>query len=253
MVYKILVLLIFSIGLHASEITLRLYEKRLISQNGEDGILEKIFAVLGTTNKYYVEFGAGEGHFGSNTKWLREKHHWKGLLMDGFYTENPSINLHKEFVTAENICNLLKKYNVPKEFDLISIDIDRNDFYVWKALSQYYKPRVVVIECNPLFKANEDKVIRYQPDATWDGSEHTGASVLALFHLGRSLGYSLIYQESSGVNLFFVRDDVLSACNDTFENLNNVKNLSVSRSEKLQPKKVKKLFISSKEALREAL
>ena len=162
------------VNIQTKEIDLRLYEKRLISQFGEDGVIEKIFQTIGTTNKYYVEFGAGDGHFCSNTKYLREKHGWTGLLLDGACSNNMNddllINLYKEFITAENICNLFKKYNVPFEFDLISIDIDRNDFYVWKSLTKYYRPRVVVIEFNRAFNFNEDKVIRYSPYETWKGN-----------------------------------------------------------------------------------
>src|ERR1700733_8311048 len=86
----------FFTGIFAQAINLRSYEKRLISQNGEDGVIEKIFNIIGTKSAYYVEFGAGDGHLCSNTKYLREKHHWKGLLLDGFYPDNASINLHKE-------------------------------------------------------------------------------------------------------------------------------------------------------------
>lgn len=243
--------LILTAGIHAQEVDLKFYEKRLISQNGEDGVIEKIFKVIGITNKYYVEFGAGDGHFGSNTKYLREKHQWKGLLLDGFYSENPSINLHNEFITAENIAELFRKYEVPADFDLISIDIDRNDFYVWKELNRFYKPRVVIIECNPCFNVDEDKVIRYSANDVWDGGQHRGASVLALFNLGRTLGYSLVYQDSNAVNLFFIRDDVLPTCNGTFKNINNVGELYVAQSEyELDQKIVNEKFISSEEALR---
>lgn len=205
-----------------NEIDLRLYEKRLISQNGEDGVLQKIFNLIGATSKYYVEFGAGQGNFCSNTKYFREKYGWSGLLLEGSCQEDHSINLHQEFITAENINDLFKKYNVPKEFDLISIDIDRNDFYVWKALSLYYKPRVVIIEFNSLFNSNEDKVIKYDPYAVWDASEYFGASILALYNLGRKLGYSLVYQESNATNLFFIRDDVIESSKIKFKNMNDV-------------------------------
>ncbi|HCU00074.1 TPA: hypothetical protein DIC20_00025 [Candidatus Dependentiae bacterium] len=213
----------------SEEIDLRNYEIRRISQNGEDGVLEKIFQLIGTTNKYYVEFGAGDGNAGSNVKWLREKYEWRGLLLDGAcysslntLTDSSDINLHKEFVTAENICELFEKYGVPQEFDLISIDIDGNDFYVWRALNKKYKPRVVVIEYNPNFNFIEDKVTKYNPEANWDYSAYFGASILALFKLGRTLGYSLIYAESTGNNLFFVHDDILKKSKVKFKDMNNI-------------------------------
>jgi hypothetical protein len=229
------------------EINLRSYEKRLISQNGEDGILQKIFDVIGTTNKYYIEFGAGNGHFGSNTKYLREKYGWKGLLLEGSCQENDAINLHRAFITAENICDLFRKYDVPEEFDLISIDIDGNDFYVWKALSTQYRPRVVVVEFNQHFNFNEDAVMVYNPKNIWNGSEAFGASILAFFNLGRKLGYSLIYQESNGANLFFVRDDVLESAAATFVHTNDVKSLYNGSPRNFNRRGV--VFVSSSEVL----
>jgi hypothetical protein len=227
-------------------VDLKRYEKRLISQNGEDGVLQKIFDLIGTTNKYYVEFGAGNGHFGSNTKYFREKFGWEGLLLEGSCTENPAINLHRAFITAENICDLFRKYNVPQEFDLISIDIDGNDFYVWNAIARHYSPRVVIIECNSCFNYDEDKVVAYNADYLWDKSEYSGASVLALYNLGRSLGYTLVYQESTGINLFFIRDDVLEQTGVAFSNMNDVARLYTGKIKKLDPRK--KLFISSSQA-----
>lgn len=175
----------------SKEVDLSFYEKRLISQNGEDGVLEKIFSIIPPKTKYYVEFGALDGHFCSNTKYLREKYGWKGLLLDCTYPDNPHIHLYNEFLTAENICDVFAKYKVPAEFDLISIDIDYNDFYVWKALSSRYKPRVVVIEFNCTHNYDEDKVIKYNPLDRWDCTDYYGASILAFYRLGRKLGYSL--------------------------------------------------------------
>ncbi len=235
-------------SLSKREVNLRPYEKRLISQNGEDGILQKIFDVIGTTNKYYVEFGAGNGHFGSNTKYLREKYGWQGLLLEGSCQENEAINLHQAFITAENISDLFRKYDVPQEFDLISIDIDGNDFYVWKALSKEYRPRVVVVEFNQHFNVNEDAVMVYNPNNIWNGSEAFGASILAFFNLGRRLGYSLVYQESNGANLFFVRDDVLESAPAAFVDTNDVKSLYNGRPMNFNRRGV--VFVSSVEALK---
>ncbi len=235
--------------IQSEKIDLYPYEKRLISQFGEDGVIEKIFSLIGTTNQYYVEFGAGDGHFCSNTKYLREKYGWQGLLLEGSYTDNLNINLHKEFITAENICSLFRKYNVPQEFDLISIDIDRNDFYVWKSLSEFYRPRVVIIEFNKLFNPTDDKVIIYSPQATWNGGEYTGASILAMFNLGKKFGYSLIYQPRESVNLFFIRDDVLEKYNLVFNNMNNLSKIYNGNPGFLHQNIHKEKFISSQEIL----
>ena len=64
-----------------NEFNINLHEKKIYSQNGEDGIIEFIFSKLGTTNKFSVEFGVGDG-FECNTIHLLENRGWKGLMMD---------------------------------------------------------------------------------------------------------------------------------------------------------------------------
>lgn len=205
--------------LPAETIDLALFERRVFSQNGEDGVIEKIFETIGTTNHYYVEFGT-ENATQCNTRKLREEG-WCGLLMDGSYSD-PRINLYQEYITAENINSLFANYEVPEDFDLLSIDIDFNDFYVWHAISEIYQPRVVVIEYNATHFPHEDKVIVYDAQGGWDGSNYFGASIRAMQNLGRSKGYSLVYAENQGVNLFFIRDDVLNAFPDVFLHVNDV-------------------------------
>lgn len=224
------------------------HEKKVYSQNGEDGIIEFIFSKIGTTNKFSVEFGVGDG-FECNTVYLLEKKYWKGLMMD--YGADPHIqwenivkkatssnflldphsiqrstrflkkliqrsgrsthfkhDIKKEKVTAENIQQLFKKYNVPKNFDLLSVDIDYNDYWVWKAITDYV-PRVVVIEYNSLIPPTESRVVPYDPNTSWDGTNYFGASLLALTNLGLTKGYTLVGCESRGVNAFFVKSDLV--------------------------------------------
>lgn len=199
------------------EIDLRSSERKIYSQNGEDGVIEKIFEVIGTTSKVYVEFGVENG-VECNTRYMRERYGFNGLLMD-LNNENPHINLHKEFVTAENINQLFQKYNVPTEFDLLSIDIDYNDFYLWNAIE--YNPRVVVIEFNANHQPSEDKVVAYNPNHFWDTTTYFGASIMAMYKLGKAKGYSLVYAESTGVNLFFIRNDIIDQLAYTFKNIND--------------------------------
>src|ERR1043166_7356554 len=127
------------------KVDLRGVDKKVYSQNGEDGILASILETIGTTNKFYVEFGAQDGAE-CNTRLLRENG-WTGLLMDS-QNENPRINLHREFVTAENINTLFSRYCVPEKFDVLSIDIDFNDHWVGKAIERRCRPRIVIIEWN---------------------------------------------------------------------------------------------------------
>lgn len=186
-------------------------ERKVFSQQGEDGILEAIFEYIGTTDKYYVEFGTENG-VEMNTRYLSEQKGWSGLRMDGG-NENPSINLHKEMILPSNIVEVFGKYSVPQMFDLLSIDIDSYDLWVWRRLLKAgYRPRVVVIEFNSNF---EDTCFMTFPDPTdsvqhrWEGDMVMGASLAALDLLASHHDYKLIYTDKASVNAFFIRNDLL--------------------------------------------
>jgi hypothetical protein len=206
----------------AEEIDLSLYEKSVYSQNGEDGVLAKIFEVITPRSKFCVEFGAFDGVTGSNTYLLRLQE-WKCVQFDRSY-QIPKQHIYREFITAETITGLFEKYEVPCDLDLLSIDIDYNDFYVWQGLDAKYRPAVVVIEYNATHLPQEDKVVKYRPYYVGDDTNYYGASILALYRLGRSKGYSLVYAEANGVNLFFVRDDLLNE-QSSFKNINEVEKI----------------------------
>lgn len=189
------------------------------SDSGEDGIIETLFQIYGVTNKYYVEFGAEWGDCQNNTFSLRRHYGFTGLLMDSSY-ENENINLHKHFVTEDNVLELFNKYAVPTEFDLLSLDIDSHDFYVLNKLLTTYSPRIIVCEYNATHLPHEDKVV-LRGETNFVGN-YFGASILAFFNLGRKYKYSLVYSNKKGVNLFFVRDDVLSSVPSQIMNVNDV-------------------------------
>lgn len=185
---------------------LAMFERKVHSQNGEDGVLEAIFAAIGVTNRYFVEFGCGDATE-CNTAFLLDQG-WHGLIMDcDGISRNLSAFIHKEHVTAENINSLLKKYEVPAEFDLLSIDIDGNDYWVWQAMT--CRPRVVVIEYNAHVPHTERKAIAYDPSFRWNGTSYFGANLRALKELGQEKGYMLVYCESTGTNAFFIRTNDL--------------------------------------------
>lgn len=213
-----IVCFIFCASACFSDIPLSLFEKKVFSQQGEDGVTEKIFSVIGSTNRYYVEFNVGNGEE-SNTRYFKQCMNWDGVLFDRYH-DVPSINLHREPITAENINVVFEKYQVPEEFDLLSIDDDFNDFHIWNALDSKYRPRVVIIEYNATHLPTEDRVSLYDPNGRWDGTNYFGGSILSMYLLGQQKGYSLVYAEKNGVNLFFVRDDVIQKLNESFENTN---------------------------------
>jgi hypothetical protein len=181
-------------------------EKKVHSQNGEDGVIEAIFNEIGVTNKYFVEFGS-ESAVECNAAYLLTQG-WTGLLMDYFcVSKNPLAEVQREFVTAENVNQLFEKYQVPATFDMLSIDIDGNDFWVWQSIR--YRPRLVVIEYNAHVPVHLCRSIRYDPMFKWSGTDYFGASLLALKELGQRKGYTLVYCERAGANAFFVADEEL--------------------------------------------
>jgi hypothetical protein len=189
---------------------LRDHEQKIHSQCGEDGVLRRIYEVIGVTNRYYVEFGAWDGQYLSNTANLRINDGWSGLLMEGSDRADDEL-VQREFITAENVNSLFAKYDVPESFDLLSIDIDGNDYWVWRAI-EGYRPRVVLMEYNLFFGLDEALTMPYDASHTWDGTTPChGASIAALQKLGLEKGYTLVHAESWAPNAFFVLDSVLPA------------------------------------------
>lgn len=182
---------------------LREHERGIYSQFGEEGVLARIFESIGVRHRYCVEFGAKDGETISNTAWLRRDQGWSSLLMEG----DPAWagqGVQTEFVTAENVNALFSKHHVPSEFDLLSIDVDGNDYWIWRAIDAF-EARVVVVEYNIFFGLHVAKTIEYRPDHVWDGTTYHGASLAALDKLGRAKGYCLVHTESWAPNAFFVK------------------------------------------------
>jgi uncharacterized coiled-coil protein SlyX len=123
--------------------------------------------------------------------------------------QNKPVAVRAAFVTTENINELLAEANVPPEFDLLSIDIDGNDYWIWQALTDY-SPRAVIIEYNASFRPPRAWTMPYNPQHSWDGSNYYGVSLSALEKLGRQKGYRLVGCSSLGVNAFFVRADLVA-------------------------------------------
>ncbi len=219
---KLFLLLLFFSCLFSEEIDLSSYEKFLYSKHGEDGILARIFQLIEPEYKYCVDIGAGDGITWSNTYLLRLQG-WNSVLFDRTH-ERIAAKLYKEFITAENVNAVLRKYNVQTGIDFLSID-HYNEFYIWQKLDPIYRPAVVLIKYNAIHGPDEDKVAKYHPYFCGDGSNYFGASILAMYQLARQKGYSLIYAESIGMSLFFVRDDILEKKKLHFKNANDVKAL----------------------------
>jgi hypothetical protein len=203
---------------------------RSYSQNGEDGILLYIFSLIGSTNKTVVEMCAGSG-IECNSANLILNHRWVGFLFDGnehniqagkaFYEQHKDTNwlrpeLVHAWITAENVNELILDNGVAGEIDLLSLDLDGVDYWIWKAID-CIRPRVVVVEYNWLWGAEKAVTIPYttdfinkDPSGAEGGDEwiYFGASLPAFVKLAREKGYRLIGCESWGFNAFFIRNDV---------------------------------------------
>jgi hypothetical protein len=205
---------------NASPLRLNHSGAKAYSQNGEDGIIAEIFRRIGVTNRFFVEFGSSDGSENNTVLLLRQG--WSGQWVEGDHETAerarvafaPEIEVGRlvvteAFITAEHTEQLLKEGGAPEELDLFSLDIDRNDYYVWEAVRSY-RPRVAVIEYNAIFPPGVDWVIDYDAAKWWDGTSKYGASLSALERLGREKGYSLVGCDLSGVNSFFVRSDLVA-------------------------------------------
>lgn len=204
-------------------------EFRVHSQNGEDGILLYLFAILGAPTKRSIEICAGDG-LQCNTANLIINHGWRGLLVDGdegkvqtardFYAPNRSTSwfpphVAHAWVTAESVDSLIRGYGFDGEIDLLSLDMDGNDYWVWKAMESV-SPRVVVAEYTWTWGPTESKSVPYKADftnpprasASRSETMYFGASLAALTKLARSKGLRLVGTQRWGFNAFFVQEGV---------------------------------------------
>lgn len=187
------------------------YAGNVYSQTGEDGILAKISDILGIASGWCVEFGAGDGKHLSNTRNLIVNHGWSGVLIEAdknkcrqlreTYAGTPGVVTLREYVTYTGESSLdviLANTPLPQDFDLLSIDIDGNDYHIWDSLWGY-QPKVVCIEHNPTIPNDVEFV---QPRAM---AVYQGSSALALRKLGKAKGYALVAQ--TRLNSIFVQED----------------------------------------------
>ncbi len=188
-------------------------ELRVFSQNGEDGVLAEIFDRIGPGDRFFVEFGAEDGLEG-NTRFLREVLGWRGAYIEADPDQHQRLTDRVDpltctvvcsMVTPQNIESLLEQAGVPAAFDLLSIDIDGQDYYVWRAIERF-RPRVVVIEYNAGLAPGR-ALVEPAGRGPWDRTDHFGASIEALTALGRSKGYRFVHADLAGINAFFVADE----------------------------------------------
>jgi hypothetical protein len=121
-----------------------------------------------------------------------------------------ALRLQSQHITAEDIEAILSQSSLPVDFDLLSIDLDRNDYWVWSEIERH-RPRVVVIEYNAIFPPGCRWVVEYNSEVAWDKTSNFGASLAALEQIGVEKGYKLVGCTLAGTNAFFVRDDLVGS------------------------------------------
>ena len=195
-------------------------EFQIFSQWGDDGIIQYLINKIEIPNKTFIEFGV-ESYKESNTRFLLINNNWSGYIIDGSQANIDFIKrdviswaceLHAEtsFITAENINELLGRPNFGKEIGLLSIDIDGNDYWVWKAIDTI-SPVIVIVEYNSVFGVNHAWTVPYDPGFV-KYEKHSsiiyyGASLKALCLLAAEKGYVFVGCNSRGNNAYFIRSD----------------------------------------------
>lgn len=195
------------------------HEFSVFSQNGEDGVIAELLNRCGVGGQFFVEFGVGNGSE-CNTAFLAHTMGWSGVYFEPHppsyealefrYRNNPAVATFPDAITAENVEERFAAAGVPREPDILGIDIDGNDYWVWKAI-EGYRPRIVIIEYNSTLDTAVSRVQPYARTEGWDHSSGYSASLAALERLAESKGYRLVHTESTGANAFFVREDLAGA------------------------------------------
>ena len=190
-------------------------EFSVFSQCGDDGILQYLAHVINPA-KTFVDIGGGT-YTEPDTRFLLQNNHWRGLVIDGSPVDNfkksdiynaYNIVAKQAFVTEDNVNSLIDF----KEIGLLNIDIDGNDYWVWKALNVF--PDIVMIEYNSFFGLRpitipyDKNFVRTKSDF---GTTYCGASLVSLCDLATEKGYAFVGCNSHGINAYFVKKEKLGA------------------------------------------
>jgi len=187
-----------------SSIWLNSLRRNVTSQSGEDGVLEAIFERVGVSNKWCCELGALDGVTWSNTHALVAQRGWSGVLIECQKREFDQLEknmsafkatLINALVTPGNFEEILRSTGLPKDFDLLSLDVDGDDFFLWESLESY-RPRVMVIEVFSAVPPGERMIPEKGPTGE-KGDDRRGASISSMVELAKRKGYELALHTAS--------------------------------------------------------
>jgi hypothetical protein len=199
-------------------------EFQVFSQYGDDGIIQYLISRLPIQHKTFIEFGV-ENYREANTRFLLMSNYWSGFVIDGSEANIQSIrnedfygyyDLRAEqcFITKDNINELLQKPGFDPAIGLLSIDIDGNDYWVWKAI-EAVQPDIIICEYNALFGFTDPVTILYEPAFVRGGhrpKSYYGISLASACMLARDRGYFFIGSNSAGNNAYFIHEKHRSHC-----------------------------------------
>jgi hypothetical protein len=201
-------------------------EFQIFSQGGEDGIIEWLIQRVAMPDSF-IEFGV-EDYTEANTRFLLEHRNWKGLVIDGSNRNIAAVRGHDiswqreltskaAFITAENINQLFLDAGYSGDIGILSIDVDGNDYWIWRAISTV-RPALVICEYNAVLGDLCPLTIPYSAGFRRSEAHYShlyyGASITALSGLAAEKQYTLLGSNRIGSNAFFIRDDLVPVVND---------------------------------------
>ena len=206
---------------YLSQLDIQTNEFQSFSQWGEDGIIQFLLRYIPIKNKIFVEFGV-QKYVESNTRFLLINNNWQGLILDAsennikYIINDPiywryNLKAVNAFITKNNINSLMFDNGIEGEIGLLSIDIDGNDYWIWKEIN-VVKPAIVIVEYNHRFGKNQAVTVPYDENFIRSQAHYSriyyGASLKAFYLLARQKGYAFVGCNSGGNNAFFVRQDL---------------------------------------------
>ena len=211
------------------------YEYKITSQNNEDGIINYLKTNIANPDHIFFEIGFDFNEFNS-LNLIKED--WTGTLIDGDqikcdklnvcikkYFKSQKVNVYNNFVTYENINEIITNSIKKKNFDFFSLDTDGMDYWILEKLN--YKPKIICAEFNPWLGKSEKLILPKGLNFNYRSDMYYGASLKAYQFLLNKKNYKLVAIESSGNNAFFINQNEFQIQFDE---------LDVEESFKLDPK-----------------